>query len=110
MDRTTAPAAEPLTVTITREQIECWAGRRLSDDEIARLDDCIPNSSIPDAIGEIVAQFERDPDADRYRFNNHSNGLGDWCPWSDTPVTDPSDSRCPAGCPSSAIEADDRDH
>jgi hypothetical protein len=43
------------SVVITREQIECWAGRALTDDEITRLDDCLPNSSIPDAIGDIVA-------------------------------------------------------
>lgn len=109
MNHTTATTDAPLTVTITREQIECWARRPLTDDEIARLDTCIPNSSIPAAIAEIVTQFDRDPDPDRYRFNNHSNDLGDWCPWSDTPVTAPDDSRCPAGCPSSTVTADHED-
>ncbi len=43
------------TVNITREQLECWAGRGLSDAEVATLDDCMPNSSIPDAVADIVA-------------------------------------------------------
>ncbi|MEU7905863.1 hypothetical protein [Actinoplanes sp. NPDC049118] len=43
------------TVEITREQVECWAERALTDDEVSRLDDCIPNSSIPDAVADIVA-------------------------------------------------------
>jgi hypothetical protein len=45
------------TVEITRDQLECWAGRELSDEEVARLDECIPNSSIPEAIGAIVDGF-----------------------------------------------------
>lgn len=49
-----------LTVTITRDQLECWAGRELSDDEVARLDDAIPMSSIPEAIGTIVDSFGGD--------------------------------------------------
>ena len=52
------------TVIITREQIECWAGRTLTDDEISRLDDCIPNSSIPDAIADIVAGITTEADSD----------------------------------------------
>ncbi|WIM95791.1 hypothetical protein ACTOB_007925 [Actinoplanes oblitus] len=50
------------TVTITREQVECWAGRTLTDDEVYVLDGCIPNSSIPDAVGDIVASFPEDSD------------------------------------------------
>ncbi len=50
------------TVEITREQLEAWAGRPLSDDEVARLDEAIPNSSIPEAVEAIVASF--DPAAD----------------------------------------------
>ncbi|WP_329431028.1 hypothetical protein OG339_48585 (plasmid) [Streptosporangium sp. NBC_01495] len=51
----TAPTQEPLGVVLTREQLEEWAGRPLTDDDVALLDDCIPNSSIPDAVGDIVA-------------------------------------------------------
>ena len=52
------------TVTIIREQLECWAGRPLSDDEVSDLDDRIPQSSIPDAIGNIVASITVDGDSD----------------------------------------------
>jgi hypothetical protein len=43
---------------ITREQLESWAGRPLTEDDLDRLDDAIPNSSIPEAIGEIVAGMD----------------------------------------------------
>lgn len=43
-----------VTVEITREQLEAWAGRELSDDEVAEIDDAIPDSSIPEAIGCIA--------------------------------------------------------
>lgn len=39
---------------ITREQLECWAGRPLTVDDLSRLDEAIPCSSIPEAIGAIV--------------------------------------------------------
>ena len=56
---TVASDARP-TVIITRDQIECWAGRELTDDEVSTLDDCIPQSSIPDAVGDIVASFAKE--------------------------------------------------
>lgn len=40
---------------INHEQLESWAGRPLNENDLDRLDDAIPNSSIPEAIGEIVA-------------------------------------------------------
>lgn len=43
---------------VTREQAESWAGRALSGDELERLSDAIPNSSIPDAVGTIVSSWE----------------------------------------------------
>jgi hypothetical protein len=43
---------------ITREQAESWAGRALSDDELERLSDAIPNSSIPDAVDTIVSSWD----------------------------------------------------
>lgn len=39
---------------ITRHQLESWAGRALTDDDIERLDEAIPHSSIPEAIGTII--------------------------------------------------------
>jgi hypothetical protein len=43
---------------ITCEQLECWAGRPLTGDDLDQLDEAIPNSTIPDAIGEIVAGMD----------------------------------------------------
>lgn len=43
---------------ISREQAEEWAGRKLSDEEVERLSDAIPFSSIPDAIDTIVNSWE----------------------------------------------------
>jgi hypothetical protein len=37
-------------ITLTREQLERWSGRTLTDADLERLEDCIPNSSIPEAI------------------------------------------------------------
>ncbi|MGY2116673.1 hypothetical protein ACW9HR_22435 [Nocardia gipuzkoensis] len=42
----------------TKSEAEAWAGRPLTAEEMDRLDDDIPNSSIPDAIGAIVDSFE----------------------------------------------------
>ena len=42
-------------VTITREQLEAWVGHRLTDEDVAEIDDAVPNSSIPDAIACIAS-------------------------------------------------------
>lgn len=47
-----------LGVTLTREQLESWAGRALSDEEVEQLDTLIPESSIPEAISTIVGAME----------------------------------------------------
>ena len=47
-------------LTLTYEQLAAWAGRDLSEEEIERLDEAIPNSSIPDAINTIVASFDEE--------------------------------------------------
>lgn len=49
-----APAQEWNGITLTREQLEEWAGRALTDAEMERLARAIPRSSIPDAIGVIA--------------------------------------------------------
>jgi len=41
-------------ITLTRGQLEEWAGRPLTDDQLDRLASSIPKSSIPDAINEIA--------------------------------------------------------
>lgn len=45
-------------VVLTRDQIEEWAGTRLTPCEIERLTNAIPHSSIPDAVGEIMAGIQ----------------------------------------------------
>lgn len=47
-----------LGITLTRDQLESWAGRALSDEEVEVLDGAIPNSSIPDSICIIVESME----------------------------------------------------
>lgn len=42
-------------------------------------------------------------------INDHSNDLGDWCPWSNTPagrVDDPDAFACPAMCRDSGLDDD----
>ncbi len=47
-------------ILITREQLEDWARRPLTDDDVASLDDAIPMSSIPEAIGDICDSIARE--------------------------------------------------
>ncbi|CAL9677537.1 hypothetical protein SUDANB95_07862 (plasmid) [Actinosynnema sp. ALI-1.44] len=49
---------------ISKDQAEEWAGRALTDEDMDRLDDAIPHSSIPDAISTIVCSFDLDEDDD----------------------------------------------
>jgi hypothetical protein len=39
---------------ITREQAEAWVGHPLTDAQAEWIEECIPNSSIPDAIETIA--------------------------------------------------------
>lgn len=49
---------------ITPERLEEWAGRPLTYSDLVRLDKAIPDSSVPEAIGMIVAGMdERDTEA-----------------------------------------------
>lgn len=41
-------------ITLTRDQLEAWAGHDLTDEQVEQLDIAIQFSSIPDAIAEIV--------------------------------------------------------
>lgn len=41
-------------ITLSRDQLEAWARRPLSDNEVEAIDECIPHSSIPDAIETIA--------------------------------------------------------
>ncbi len=60
--RVRATGTDKPGVNITREQVEAWAGQQLSDDDVSRLEDRIPDSSIPDAVAAIVASFREGGD------------------------------------------------
>lgn len=45
-------------ILLTNKQLVAWAGRTLTAAEIERLTAAIPNSSIPEAVSTIVANFE----------------------------------------------------
>lgn len=53
-DVVTQTVETPGHLVITGEQLRWWAGRPLTEDEIKRLGEAIPNSSIPEAIAIIV--------------------------------------------------------
>ncbi len=98
---------------IDRADLDTWAGRTLTDTEVERIARCVPDSSIPDAISVIATEA-----IVRFRWNDHTNDIGNWCPHSEEPVTphdEPTDSdtddlapaRCPAGCQKSRPVRDD---
>lgn len=75
----------------------CRAGGLPITDDLAATGDgrCLHNC--PDSRVERI----------RYRFVNHSNDIGDWCPWSGKPVVGDrlhEDDPCPAMCRASRIE------
>ncbi len=41
-------------IELSRGELERWAGRPLTDDEVAVIAECIPHSSVPDAIETIA--------------------------------------------------------
>lgn len=47
-------------ITLTREQLESWACRTLTDEEVEALEESIPNSSIPDAIATITERHHEE--------------------------------------------------
>lgn len=44
-------------VLLDRDRLEQWAGRPLTDEEIARIGDVVAFSTVPEAIGTIVSSF-----------------------------------------------------
>ena len=53
-----AAALDAPAELITAEQASSWAGRTLTADEVDRLSEAIPHSSIPDAIDTIAASWD----------------------------------------------------
>ena len=43
-----------------------------------------------------------------FRYVDHTNALGDWCPWSLFVLPSDDFERCPADCPASSVEEVDR--
>ncbi|MFI9507244.1 hypothetical protein [Nocardia sp. NPDC052566] len=57
LNRISQDVAAPL---VTLEQVVRWGGARLTPDELARLRDRIPTSSIPDSISSLVGEIVDD--------------------------------------------------
>ena len=53
------PEGDGPGITLTRGQLEAWAGRELTDEEVEQIDEAIPNSSIPEAIDQIADSLTR---------------------------------------------------
>jgi hypothetical protein len=49
-------------LVITRAELNEWAGRKLTDDEVGQLAECVQHSSIPEAVATIVVNFGIVPD------------------------------------------------
>ncbi|MEU1813402.1 hypothetical protein [Micromonospora aurantiaca (nom. illeg.)] len=82
---------------------------------IGSLDDVLilvgPLEQLAQVCANLVACIlASDPspaqDAPGWRWSQHSNNIGDWCPWSGVPVTAgvDGDERCPVGCRASRAE------
>lgn len=48
-------------ITLTRAQLDAWAGFALTDEDIERIEEALPLSSLPDVVGTIA--FAVRPDA-----------------------------------------------
>jgi hypothetical protein len=48
------------SVTITRQQLEQWAGRPLTDNEVGQVQEALPNASVPEAIATIIDYLNGD--------------------------------------------------
>jgi hypothetical protein len=59
---TATPRDEAITELISREQAEAWAGRTLTDELWNRLTECVPLSSVPEAIGTIIDSMDDNDD------------------------------------------------
>lgn len=59
-------------LTITRDQLEAWTRTRLSDEDIAALTAALPHSSVPDALGAIVASIRERRDDPPVTYTNAS--------------------------------------
>jgi hypothetical protein len=48
-------------ITLTRAQLDAWAGFALTDEDVERIEEALPLSTLPDVVGTIA--FAVRPDA-----------------------------------------------
>lgn len=58
------PDDEGQGITLTRGQLNAWAGRDLTDEEVETLEEAIPNSSIPEAIQLMADSLTHEEEED----------------------------------------------
>ena len=56
MSTTISDSSGAPVILISVEQVDQWAGRRLTTDQLQQLAEAIPHSSIPEAIATIVLE------------------------------------------------------
>jgi hypothetical protein len=54
------PEDEGPGITLTRGQLEAWAGKALTDEQVELIEESVQFSSIPEAISLIASQFPAD--------------------------------------------------
>lgn len=65
-----------LGLTIPRDLLELFVGCDLTDQQVTRIQECLPHSSIPDALSTIAGQFIDHPDGDGDDAADTDNGGG----------------------------------
>lgn len=80
-------------VTIDRGDLEEWVGRKLTDEQVTRIQACVAHSSIPQAIAEIAAQFIDHLDEQGEAGTGENNGQD-----GDPAVTDADTSATSGNC------------
>lgn len=68
----------PITILISQEQASEWAGEDLTADDMVRLGDCIPNSSVPGTVGTIVSSWRTS--------NDKADSVADYCDECDAEI------------------------
>lgn len=51
-------------ITLSRNQLSSWAGFTLTDEEVARIGNALPSSTLPEIVGVIAAEFRPDTASD----------------------------------------------
>jgi hypothetical protein len=59
---TPTPAGDDVVLSFTRDQVNAWVGRPLTDHEFGHLDYALPLSTLPETIGQILDSFSDSTD------------------------------------------------